>query len=92
MRKQTFSRRDVLKGSTALAIGTLFAEPVRAAAPSENPGVLWQDASIAGFGDNTAFGGYTGVAAAGGAVYPLWIDTRDIGGNREEVFASVIRR
>jgi hypothetical protein len=40
---------------------------------------------------HTAFGGYTGVAAAGGAVYPLWIDTRDIGGNREEVFASVIR-
>jgi hypothetical protein len=71
--------------------GKQWAKPVRAAAPSENPGVLWQDASIAGFGDNTAFGGYTGVAAAGGAVYPLWIDTRDIGGNREEVFASVIR-
>ena len=33
MRKQTFSRRDILKGSTALAIGTVFAEPVRAAAP-----------------------------------------------------------
>jgi iron(III) transport system substrate-binding protein len=33
MRKQTFSRRDVLKGSTALAIGAMFAEPVRAAAP-----------------------------------------------------------
>src|SRR5258708_19327584 len=33
MRKQTLSRRDVLKGSTALALGTVFAEPVRAAAP-----------------------------------------------------------
>ena len=33
MRKQTLSRRDVLKGSTALAIGTVFAAPVRAAAP-----------------------------------------------------------
>ena len=33
MRKQTFSRRDILKGSTALAIATVFAEPVRAAAP-----------------------------------------------------------
>jgi len=33
MRKTKFSRRDVLKGSTALAVGTLFAEPVRAAAP-----------------------------------------------------------
>ena len=33
MRKQTLSRRDVLKGSAALAIGAVFAEPVRAAAP-----------------------------------------------------------
>jgi iron(III) transport system substrate-binding protein len=33
MRKQIFSRRDVLKGSTAIAIGTVFAGPVRAAAP-----------------------------------------------------------
>jgi iron(III) transport system substrate-binding protein len=31
--KQTFSRRDILKGSTALAAATVFAEPVRAAAP-----------------------------------------------------------
>jgi iron(III) transport system substrate-binding protein len=29
----TFSRRDVLKGSTALAVGTVFASPVRAAPP-----------------------------------------------------------
>jgi iron(III) transport system substrate-binding protein len=34
MRNQTLSRRDILKGTTALAIGTVFAEPVRAAAPS----------------------------------------------------------
>jgi len=33
MRKPRFSRRDVLKGSTALAVGTVFASPVRAAAP-----------------------------------------------------------
>jgi iron(III) transport system substrate-binding protein len=33
MPKPTFSRRDVLKGSTAVAVGTVFAEPVRAAAP-----------------------------------------------------------
>jgi iron(III) transport system substrate-binding protein len=31
--KQTFSRRDILKGSTALAAATVFAEPARAAAP-----------------------------------------------------------
>jgi iron(III) transport system substrate-binding protein len=33
MRKQTFSRRDVFKGSAALAAATVFAEPVRAAPP-----------------------------------------------------------
>jgi iron(III) transport system substrate-binding protein len=33
MRKSRITRRDILKGSTALAIGTVFAEPVRAAAP-----------------------------------------------------------
>jgi len=33
MRKTKFSRRDILKGSTILAVGTVFAEPVRAAAP-----------------------------------------------------------
>jgi len=33
MQKSKFSRRDILRGSTALAIGTVFAEPVRAAAP-----------------------------------------------------------
>ena len=31
MRKQTSPDADVLKGSTALAVGTVFAEPVRAA-------------------------------------------------------------
>jgi iron(III) transport system substrate-binding protein len=33
MQNGRFSRRDILKGSTALAIGAVFAEPVRAAAP-----------------------------------------------------------
>ena len=33
MRKMKFSRRDILKGSTALAATAVFAEPVRAAAP-----------------------------------------------------------
>jgi hypothetical protein len=64
---------------------------VRAASPSENPGVLWEDASIGGFGDSTAYGGYTAVAAAHGVVHPMWIDTRDVGGNSEEAFTSVVR-
>ena len=76
---------------TSSADGKRWGEPVRAASTSENPGVLWQDATIGGFGDSAAFGGYTAVAAAGGVVHPLWIDTRDLGGNREEVLTSVVR-
>src|SRR3954469_6176829 len=71
--------------------GRSWAEPVRAAANSENPGVLWEDARISGYGDSGGYGGYVGVAAAHGAVHPLWIDTRDVGGNVEEVFASNLR-
>lgn len=71
--------------------GRRWSEPVRAAGPSESPGVLWQDATIAGYGDATAYGGFTGLAAAGGVAHPLWIDTRDVGGNREEVFAANVR-
>ena len=33
MRNSKFSRRHVLKGSTALIAGAMFAEPVRAAPP-----------------------------------------------------------
>ena len=33
MRKRTYSRRDVLKASTAIAVGTVWAQPLRAAAP-----------------------------------------------------------
>jgi hypothetical protein len=71
--------------------GKSWSKPVRAAAASENPGVLWQDATIGGYGDATAYGGYTGVAAAAGVAHPLWIDTQNVGGNGEEVFASNIR-
>jgi len=31
--RHKFSRRDILKGSSALAAGAVFATPVRAAAP-----------------------------------------------------------
>jgi hypothetical protein len=71
--------------------GRHWSKPVRAASPSQNQGVLWADASIGGYGDSTAFGGYTAVAAAGGVAHPLWIDTRNVGGNGEEAFASVVR-
>jgi hypothetical protein len=71
--------------------GRRWAKPVRAAPASLNQGVLWEDARIAGYGDSGGFGGYVGVAAAAGVVNALWIDTRDVGGNREEVFASTLR-
>ena len=71
--------------------GRNWSKPVRAVAASENPGVLWADASIGGYGDSTAYGGYTAVAAAHGVVHPLWIDTRNVGGNGEEAFASTLR-
>ena len=76
---------------TASTDGRQWTKPVRVAATSENPAVLWEDATIGGFGDSAAYGGYPGVAAGHGLVHPLWIDTRDIGGNREEVFASIVR-
>lgn len=76
---------------TSSSDGKNWTKPVRATAQSADQNVLWADALIYGFGDNGGFGGYAGVAAGGGAVHPLWIDTRDIGGNQEEVFASTIR-
>ena len=64
---------------------------MRATPESADQGVLWSDATISGFGDSGGYGGYVGVAAAHGAVHPLWIDTRDVGGNQEEVFSSIVR-
>ena len=60
-------------------------------APSANADTLWGDARIYGYGDNGGFGGYVSVAAAKGVAHPLWIDTRDLGGNQEEVFAARLR-
>jgi hypothetical protein len=74
---------------TSSSDGRRWTEPVRAAKQPARPDLLWGDAVIFGFGDRTGFGGYVGVAAAEGVVYPLWIDTRDTG-NQDEVFASKI--
>ena len=76
---------------TSTRDGRTWTKPVRAGEASQSPSVLFEDATIAGFGDAIAYGGFTGLAAAGGVAHPLWIDTRDVGGNREEVFASNIR-
>src|SRR6266446_8457661 len=37
MRDRKFSRRDVLKASTALAVGSVFPEPLKAATPEPTP-------------------------------------------------------
>jgi hypothetical protein len=70
--------------------GRSWTVPVRTAGPSENPDTLWEDARIYGYGDNGGFGGYPAVTAFAGVVHPLWIDTRDLGGNQEEVFSSTL--
>ena len=68
--------------------GRHWATPVRPARASANVQVLWEDARIYGYGDSGGYGGYTGLAAAHGIGYPLWIDTRDVNANGEEVFGA----
>jgi hypothetical protein len=84
-------RRHAWFSCTSSRDGRRWAKPVRATPDSQNSIVLWEDARISGYGDSGGWGGYVGVAAAGGAVTPLWINTHDVGGNQEEVFASVVR-
>jgi hypothetical protein len=43
------------------------------------------------FGDVIGFGGYTAVAAAHGKAHALWIDTRNLGGRKQEVFGATLR-
>ncbi len=71
--------------------GRSWTPPVRVTAPSANADTLWEDARIYGYGDNGGWGGYIAVAAADGVAHPLWIDTRDLGGNQEEIFAARLR-
>jgi hypothetical protein len=75
---------------TASRDGRHWEKPVRAAPSSANAGVLWQDAMIYGFGDAGGYGGYPGLAVAKGIAHPMWIDTRSIDGNEEEIFGSTL--
>jgi hypothetical protein len=68
--------------------GRTWARPLRATKASASPQVLIEDARIYGFGDEVGYGGYTALAVAGGVPHPLWIDTRDLGGRRQEVFGA----
>jgi hypothetical protein len=71
--------------------GVRWSRPVRAARDSSSPDVLWEDARVYVFGDTIGYGGYTALVAAGGVVHPLWVDTRDLAGNKQEVFAARLR-
>lgn len=68
--------------------GRRWTTPVRPARASASVEVLWEDARIYGFGDNGGYGGYTGLAVAGGTAHPMWIDTRDLNAFQEEVFGA----
>jgi len=65
-----------------------FTDLLRTTKVSASPQVLIEDAQIYGFGDEIGYGGYTAMAVAGHVPYPLWIDTRDLGGRGQEVFGA----
>jgi ABC-type dipeptide/oligopeptide/nickel transport system permease subunit len=70
--------------------GRHWATPVRAARQSSSPDVLWEDARVYEYGDVIGYGGSTSVAAVDGRAHPLWIDTSDHAGRRQEVFAATL--
>jgi hypothetical protein len=70
--------------------GRRWAEPVRAARDAASADVLWEDARVYAYGDVIGYGGSTAVAATGGAAHPLWIDTSDRGGRKQEVFGATL--
>jgi hypothetical protein len=37
-----------------------------------------------------AYGGYGGLAVADDVGHPMWTDTRDLGGHKQEIFAARI--
>jgi ABC-type dipeptide/oligopeptide/nickel transport system permease subunit len=82
------SRKKAWYSCTFSRDGRKWARPVRATKVSASQQVLIEDGRIYGFGDEIGYGGYTAVAVAGDAAYPVWIDTRDLGGHAQEIFAA----
>ncbi len=78
------SRKKAWYSCTFSHDGRTWARPLRATKVSASPQVLIEDARIFGFGDVIGYGGYTALAVAGEVAYPLWIDTCDLGGRRQE--------
>ena len=84
------ARKSAWFSCTTSRDGRKWSTPVRASQASANSQVLWADALISGYGDSGGWGGYPGLAVADGIAHPLWIDTRSLGGNQEEVFAGTL--
>jgi ABC-type dipeptide/oligopeptide/nickel transport system permease subunit len=84
------SRKQAWYSCTSSADGRRWTKPIRAARDSSSPDVLWEDARVYEYGDVIGYGGTTSVTAAGGAIHPLWIDTRDLGGRKQEVFGATL--
>jgi ABC-type dipeptide/oligopeptide/nickel transport system permease subunit len=82
------SRKQAWFACASSADGRRWSRPLRVARDSSSPEVLWEDARVYAFGDVTGFGGYAGVTASRGVVQPLWIDTRDRAGNKQEIFTA----
>ena len=82
------SRHRAWFSCTASSDGRSWPRPVRVARAAADPSSLWEDARIFGFGDKIGYGGYTGLAVAGGFAHPLWIDTTDPAGRLQEVFGA----
>ena len=72
------------------ADGRRWSRPVRAARDSSDPEVLWEDARVYVFGDAIGFGGATALAVSRAGLHPFWIDTRNLRGNRQEVFSGTL--
>jgi glutathione transport system permease protein len=75
---------------TSSTDGRHWAKPVRVARDAASPDVLWEDARVYAYGDIIGYGGTTSLVAAQGRVHPLWIDTRDLGGRKQEVFGATL--
>jgi peptide/nickel transport system permease protein len=84
------SRRQAWFVCTVSRDGRHWRRPVRASPVSSSTQVLWEDGRIFGFLDHIGYGGYPGLTVSGGVAHPMWVDTRDLDGNKQEVFAARI--
>jgi hypothetical protein len=85
------SRKQAWFSCTVSRDGRHWTTPFRTTEVSANQHVLVEDARIYGFGDLIGYGGYTGVAAADGIGYPMWIDTHGEAEAEQEIFAARLR-